>query len=134
MIFIDTGAFVARYLARDQYHAIAVPAWRKLALSSERSLTTIHVLDETLTLLARRAGNRFAADRARALFASRELEIIRSDRDDELRAIDLLQRFADQFLSFTDCLSFVVMKHSGITKVFSFDRHFRLAGFELWPE
>lgn len=133
MIFIDTGAFVARYVARDQYHSTAVNAWQELATGSRRCFTTNHVLDETLTLLARRAGNQFAADRARALFASHELTIIRTDRDDEMRAVDLLEQFHDQPFSFTDCLSFAVMKHSGISRAFTFDNHFRVAGFEVWP-
>jgi len=134
MIFIDTGAFVARYVARDQYHPKAVTAWSELAVGARRCFTTNHILDETLTLLARRAGNQFAAERARALFASHELTIIRTDRDDEMRAVDLLEQFADQPFSFTDCLSFSVMKHSGVSRAFTFDKHFRVAGFEVWPE
>ena len=134
MIFIDTGAFLARYVAHDQYHSTAVNAWGELAAGSQRCFTTNHVLDETLTLLARRAGNQFAADRARALFASRELTTIRTSRDDEMRAVDLLEQFADQPFSFTNCLSFAVMKHSGISRAFTFDKHFRVAGFEVWPE
>ena len=133
MIFIDTGAFVARHVARDQYHSTAVNAWQKLAAGDRRCFTTNHVLDETLTLLARRAGNQFAAERARALFASHELTIIRPDRDDERRAVELLEQFNDQPFSFTDCLSFAVMKHSGIPRAFTFDNHFRVAGFEVWP-
>ncbi|MCD4749556.1 MAG: PIN domain-containing protein [Thermoanaerobaculales bacterium] len=133
MIFIDTGAFVARYVARDQYHSTAVNAWQELAAGSQRCFTTNHVLDETLTLLGRRGGNQFAAERARALFASHELTIIRTDRDDELRAVGLFEQFADQPFSFTDCLSFSVMKHSGISRAFTFDNHFRVAGFEVWP-
>ncbi|RLE27855.1 MAG: VapC toxin family PIN domain ribonuclease [Acidobacteria bacterium] len=133
MIFIDTGAFVARYVARDQYHSIAVTAWGKLAAGSQRCFTTNHILDETLTLLARRAGNHFAAERARSLFTSNELTIIRTGRDDEMRAVDLLEQFADQPFSFTDCLSYAVMKHSGISMAFTFDNHFRVAGFEVWP-
>ena len=133
MIFVDTGAFVARYVARDQWHSTAVNAWQELAGGSWRCFTTNHVLDETLTLLARRAGNIFAAERARALFVSKELTIIRTDREDEMRAVDLLGQFADQSFSFTDCLSFAVMKHSGISRAFTFDNHFRVAGFEVWP-
>ena len=133
MIFIDTGPLVARYVARDQYHSTAVTAWGELAASTDRCITTHDVIDETLTLLARRVGSAFAVERARALFGSHELEIIRAGRDDEMRAVDLLEKFADQDFSFTDCISFAVMRHSGISKAFTFDHHFRVAGFEIWP-
>lgn len=134
MIFIDTGAFVARYLERDQYHGTATAAWRELERTSDRCVTTNHVIDETLTLLARWAGGGFAAGRGSALLASRELIIIRSDSTLELAAIGWMERFADQPLSFTDCLSFAVMQSSGIARAFTFDHHFRIAGFTTWPQ
>jgi predicted nucleic acid-binding protein len=45
-----------------------------------------------------------------------------------------LDKFGDQQLSFTDYLSFTLMRRNGIQVVFGFDGHFELAGFELWPE
>lgn len=91
--------------------------------------TSNHVVDETLTLLTRRAGNRFAADRADNIYASRALEILYSTRDDETEAISLLRKYSDQNVSFTDCLSFVMMKRDRLTIAFTFDHHFVRAGF-----
>ncbi len=133
MIFIDTGALLARYLARDQYHQEAVDAWRMLEGSTERCFTSNFVLDETLTLLARRASYKFAAERGRSLLTSEALRVLRPDEDDELRALEHFEKFADQQISFTDCGSFVLMKKERIRQAFSFDQHFAYAGFELWP-
>jgi len=133
LIFVDTGAFVARYLARDQYHARAVAGWNQLARRGWRCLTTSYVLDETVTLLARRAGAGFAADRARSMLGSDRLTIFRPTADDELVAIEMLEKFEDKDLSFTDCISFVTMRARGVRRAFTFDRHFREAGFILWP-
>jgi predicted nucleic acid-binding protein len=132
VIFIDTGAFLARHLARDQFHERAVEGWTQL--SGHRCVTTSHVIDETLTLLARRAGHAFAGERARAILTSRVLQIERPDLDDELAALEQFERFGDQAISFTDALSFAVMRRLRIERAFCFDRHFALAGFELWPE
>lgn len=133
MIFIDTGAFVARHLPRDQHHRAAVNGWKQLARRGWRCLTTSFVLDETVTLLARRAGARFAAERARAMLTSERLTIVRPTADDELLAIELLEKFEDKDPSFTDCVSFVAMRARGVQRAFAFDRHFREAGFALWP-
>lgn len=133
MIFIDTGAFVARYLERDQYHARAVEGWRRLQ-SHRHVVTTSHVLDEVFTLLGRRAGNAFAAERARRFLTSEALRLVRPELDDELAAVDLFESFADQGVSFTDAVSFAVMKRLSVDRAFTFDRHFALAGFEIWPE
>ncbi len=133
MIFIDTGAFVARHLPRDQHHAAATKGWDLLSKRGWRCLTTSFVLDETVTLLARRAGASFAAERARAMLTSGRLTIVRPTSDDELVALEMLEKFADKQLSFTDCLSFVLMRARGVRRAFAFDRHFREAGFVLWP-
>jgi predicted nucleic acid-binding protein len=133
MIFIDTGAFVARHLARDQYHETAAAGWKQLARRGWPCLTTSFVLDEVVTLLARRAGAGFAAERARAILTSERLTVIRPDADDELVALEILEKFEDKDLSYTDCISFVTMRARGIRRAFTFDRHFRDAGFVLWP-
>lgn len=134
MIFVDTGAFLARYLARDRYHAAAQKAWGQLPSRPWRVHTSNFVLDETFTLLARWAGYDFAAERAESLLTSTTLNILRPDSSEELDAIELFRKFADQQVSFTDCVSFALMRRNGIGRVFGFDRHFRHAGFELWPE
>lgn len=111
--------------------ADASQAWDRLQHSAERCLTTNFVIDETLTLIGRRAGNRFAGRVGRRLYRSRILEIHRPSLEDEITALGLLEKYADQGVSFTDCVSFVTMRARGIERAFGFDRHFRIAGFDL---
>jgi hypothetical protein len=133
VIFIDTGAFLARYIERDQYHDAATKHRRTLWNDRRRCFTSNFVLDETITLLARRSTYQFAAERARNLFESTSLSILRPDANDELAALELFQKYADQSVSFTDCVSFVLLAKQNLKCVFSFDRHFTVAGFEVEP-
>lgn len=133
MIFVDTGAFLARYLPRDQYHEHARAAWERLPSEPWPVYTSNFVLDETLTLLGRRASFAFAADRAESILTSTTIVILRPDAEDELEALELFRKFADQRPSFTDCVSFALMRRYEIPRAFGFDRHFLDAGFELWP-
>ena len=133
MIYIDTGAFLARYLLKDQHHRRAVAIWEKLGSNRENCVTSNFVLDETFTLLGRRAEYGFAVQRAKNIYASQALTICRPDREDEIRTLQFFSKYADQQVSFTDCISFVLMKRRKINRVFSFDRHFELAGFHLIP-
>lgn len=133
MIFIDTGAFLARHVQRDRHHEQAVRSWSELAARRRRCMTSNFVLDETLTLLGRRVSYGFAAERAAAWWASAALSIARPDERDELAAIELFRKLADQEVSFTDCISFALMKRHRVRTAFTFDRHFRAAGFELYP-
>ena len=133
MIFIDTGAFLARYLSQDQFHQKAVGFWNELDKSRESCFTSNFVLDETFTLLGRRAGYDFSVQRATNIYASRLLTILRPNQKDEIKAIELFQKFAEHQVSFTDCISFVLMRREKIKRVFAFDNHFQWAGFNLHP-
>ena len=132
MIFIDTGAFVARDLRLDQYHARALSSWERLAKASIPFFTSSYVLVETFTMLARRGGYAFAADRARSILDSSEIQIWRPSEDIDREALDLFDKYADQQISYTDCISFVLMKRHRIKQAFSYDAHFERAGFTLW--
>jgi uncharacterized protein len=133
VIFIDSGAFLARYIERDQYHDRTTDHWQTLQTDRRRCFTSSFVLDETITLLARRTTYEFAAERARNLYGSQELSILRPDADDEEAALDLFEKYADQSVSFTDCVSFALMDRHNIRAAFSFDHHFRIAGFDVEP-
>jgi predicted nucleic acid-binding protein len=133
LIFVDTGAFIGRLLATDPYHDQALSLWDQLAGRRERFITSNFVFDETFTMMARRAGYRYAAEKARRLYATPTLLILRPSEEHELVALDFFEKYADQKVSFTDCVSFALMKVHGLRRAFSFDRHFRDAGFETIP-
>jgi predicted nucleic acid-binding protein len=133
VIFIDTGAFLARYLRKDQHHYSAIAVWEKLGSNRENCITSNFVLDETFTLLGRWAGHGFAVQRAKNIYASQAFTICRPNKEDEIKALQFFSKYADPHVSFTDCISFVLMKRERINRVFSFDRHFQLAGFHLIP-
>jgi hypothetical protein len=117
MIFIDTGAFLARYLSHDQYHTQATAAWERIRGQRETCFTTNFVLNEVFTLLGpTRAGNLFAAERAHNIYASKMIRILRPDHNAELQAVEILQKFADQRISFTDCVNFAIMRQERIKK------------------
>lgn len=132
-LFVDTGALVARVLPRDQCHQASRSGWDTLANLDLKLFSSEHVLDEATTLLARQAGSAYAARWTRDHLASQEIEWLNTAKDDWQEAVRWLEKYADHKLSSTDCLSFALMRREGIATVFGFDRHFALAGFELWP-
>ena len=133
MIFVDTGAFIGRYIAKDEHHRLSTSSWSVLEKSKERLFTSNFVLDETFTLLGRRAGYAFAAARARAILSSSAIMILRPTKYDEIEAVKLFEKYADQFVSYTDCISFVLMSSNKIERAFTFDSHFGMAGFTIIP-
>jgi predicted nucleic acid-binding protein len=128
VIFIDTGAFLALHRESDQHHAEAVRFWPTL---DPPLVTSNHVLDEFATRMGRLAGFRLAADSVTHICSSPTIDVLQSTRDDEIAAILWMRKYADQAISFTDCVSFALMRRHGIRTAFTFDRHFRMAGFHV---
>jgi predicted nucleic acid-binding protein len=133
VIFVDTGAFDARYRKADDHHRESLAGWREIGLKRTSCLTTSLVVAETVTLIGRDFGGQVAAVRAAAIYGSAFITIARSGTKDELDALSLLRKYSDQRAQFVDCVSFVMMRRFNLKNVFGFDRHFELAGFELWP-
>jgi predicted nucleic acid-binding protein len=133
-VFIDTGAFVAKENPRDQHHKVAVAAWATLADLPVRWVSTEHVLAESATLLARDTSYRFAAAWTSDIIQSPEFEWLPTAPGDRAAAAKLMGKFADQTVSFVDCLSFAVLQRLRIRHAYTFDRHFSYAGFVAFPE
>lgn len=130
MIFIDTGAFIARYLTQDAHHSNALKIWEQIEKSNLRCFTSNFVLDETFTLLGRWASYPFSVEKARIIFSSTRLTILRPNEEDEIQALHYFEKYSDQKISYTDCISFVLLKNQKINQVFSFDNHFAIVGYK----
>lgn len=129
--FVDTSAFYALEDADDRHHQEAHSIQDRFRFERPMLFTTHHVLDECVTLIGARLEPRHAVRFADRLLTSRVVRIIRTDEQTEQAALHVYERLADPRLSFTDCVSFTVMRALGITTAFAFDRHFQRAGFEL---
>ena len=132
-LFLDTGSLVARELTRDQHHKKAVEGWNSIRQSSCELYCSEHVLDETTTLLSRRRSYAFASECGLNYIKSELIQWLPTTGSDLENSILFMRKYADQAVSFTDCVSFVLMKRRGIKHIFGFDRHFEAAHFQLWP-
>jgi uncharacterized protein len=131
-IFIDTGAFLAKEIAADQHHRHAVEFWNNIQKEGSLIYSSEHVLDEAATLLARRTSYAWSAEWGRDVLCAGN-HLLATDEGNLQQAFMLIKKFADQAVSFTDCISFVLMKKQGLRDVFGFDRHFASVGYRVWP-
>jgi uncharacterized protein len=135
-VFVDTSGFKAFYDPKDEYHARArrftdQVATRKILMRG--FITSDYVLDETLTLLLVGAGHPVAANFAQVIRESRVFNTIYVNEDRFSKSLELFAKSKDKEWSFTDCTCFWLMKEHGIRNVFTFDPHFRQAGFSPVP-
>ncbi len=132
-LLVDTGAWFALADTSDQHHEQAVMIYPKL-LAGYRSLTTTNlIVSETYILIRRAIGHKPAIAFLENVAASPRIIKVYSDSSLEQTAEDTLCKYRDQDFSYTDAVSFAVMDQYEITKAFSFDQHFIIAGFSLIP-
>lgn len=132
-LFVDTGAWYALADRSDQHHNEAVEIYPKLLSSYQPLKTTNLIIAETYILIRRGIGYQEAIAFLENIAASPRVVKIYSDRILEETGESILRQYQDQDFSYTDAVSFAVMKQYGITEAFSFDKHFVTAGFTLIP-
>ena len=133
-VLVDSGAWIALLSARDQHHAEADAAFRRALRERVRLVTTNLVLAEVHRLLLFRAGIRAAALALDRIAASEHVDLVFAVEADHHAARSWMTRLADQRITYTDAVSFAVMKSRKCDAVLGFDHDFAVAGFRFWPE
>jgi len=126
-IFIDTSAFYALLDRDDANNRKATKVWTNLLGTEDTLVTSNYILLEAFALMQSRLG----------------LEAVRGFQEDILPLIAIefvspevhrsgtaaLLSASGRSLSLVDCISFELMRSSGIKSVFTFDHHFKEQGF-----
>ncbi|MCX5795747.1 MAG: PIN domain-containing protein [Elusimicrobia bacterium] len=131
-IFVDTSAFIALEDRSDVLHPRAKRFYETLT-SADRLLTSNYVVDETITRLRYCVGCEAALAFADIILKSRLCSISYVDADLERAALQVMSRYKDKRLSFTDCVSMALMAELKADAVFAFDEDFAKAGFRMVP-
>jgi predicted nucleic acid-binding protein len=128
-VLLDTVGLLAVWDNSDQWHRAAHACFVELQASREELVSTTFILSECGNAAARRP-YRDAVCRLREKLESSKRLIIPTE--DDWRAAWQSYRAGEvDAAGIVDHISFVVMRRLGITKVFTNDRHFRAAGFEV---
>ena len=129
--FVDTSAFYAALDRRDTNHERANLTWRRLIEEDFVLVTSNYVLLETASLLQGRLG----IDAVRS-FQGDIVPLLQIEWVGEVShraAAEVNLTAGRQKLSLVDCVSFQVMRQSGVDVAFCFDEHFREQGFQVLP-
>ena len=130
-VFIYTSAIYALLNLKDENHRKAVNYYENLKKKNAIIITTNYIIDETYTLLMIRKGQEFAVDFIDKLRIAFNVFYVEKTDDDQ--AIEILKKYIDKNFSFTDAMSFHIMKRDKIKTAFAFDKHFIQAGFKTLP-
>ncbi len=127
--FVDTSGFYSALVARDDTHERAVRLFAAARARHASFVTTDYVLDETVTLLAARGHRHLVEPFLHSTLRSAACRVEWTDSERFAKTASFFTKHADQTWSFTDCLSFVVMKDLRLRDALTKDAHFDQAGF-----
>ncbi len=116
-------------MRKDARHASAERILRRAQADKRPLLTTDYVLDETATLLKARRAPELVEPLFERVFQSQACRIQWTDEARFAQVRSFFRRHSDQSWSFTDCLSFCVMKEFSLREALTTDSHFEQAGF-----
>ena len=128
--FVDTSAWFALVNRSDPDHERIS---KLLQENRGRLVTTNFVFDETVTICRSRLGHGTAVRVGEALLDSVVVDLIRATPGDETRAWDLFRGRQDKPYSYTDCVSFTMMRRLGVDTAIALDDDFRQEGFDARP-
>ena len=132
-VFVDTSAWVALADKDDAFHKRAASVYPSLLKDQRGLITSNLVVAETYILLLNELGHSAAMGFLERTKASPRILKIYSDQTVEGNAEEILRKYSDQTFSYTDAVSFAIMRRQSIRKAFCFDKHFTTAGFVSIP-
>jgi len=131
-VLVDTSAWIMLLNKSEQYHKDAVCLYSNLNKNS--LVVTNLIIGETYTWLRKKSGFQAAFDYLQAIKRKDELkqiETVYSDAPLEEQAVQFLEKYSDHQFSYADAVSICVMRNLKIKKIFAYDEHFIIAGFDV---
>ena len=120
-ILVDTSAYFAILDKTDKNHNKAI---NFLTNNTYPLITTNIIVIETINLVNARLGHHQAIALGKKLYDKNITTVLNITSEDEKKAWQIFQKYADKDFSLTDCSSFAVMERLKMNKVFTFDIHF----------
>ena len=127
MVFADTFYYIALLSPNDAAHRRAVEFTRDY---NELMVTTAWIVTELADGMAGVSTRQAFAHFHEAIRVDPQVSIVQPEQDCFDEGLQLYRARIDKEWSLTDCISFVVMQHQGITEALTGDHNFEQAGFK----
>jgi predicted nucleic acid-binding protein len=131
-LLVDSGAWIALRSRRDQHHAEADRLFRTALKRAIPLVTTNLIIAEAHRLTLHRAGVDAAFKALDRIGASTSVTVHFATADEHAAALGWLERLRPRAITYTDAVSFAVMKSTTCSHALAFDEDFVAAGFSLW--
>ena len=126
-VFIDTSAFVALFVEKEEFHRQVSQKYKGYRQERVTLLTSDYVLDELLTrLLFYREINLIELiRRLKDSIAQHEIAVLQIDQTLFDKSVDVFLKFSEHKISFTDATTYCLYRDFAIDEVFTLDSDFK---------
>ena len=127
---LDTGPLVSLYDPEDRRgDQVSVTLKRLQELKYPVCITMLTVAETHTRILYDVSSQR--ALRFLKAITDGSVQILEFDTRDIIGAIDIIERYSDQDITYTDAVRMSIMKRKGIQTVLSYDHHFLILNFHI---
>ncbi len=127
-IFIDTGIFIAYFLKQEASHDNVVKKYKFYTQAKAQFVTSNYILDELLTWFSSKQTRYFTEKviiHLQRIMENGELKVVFIDNVIHKKAQDILLKFLEHKISFTDATSYVLYKDFALDEIFTLDSDFK---------
>lgn len=127
-VFIDTGAFIAYFIKQDQYHEDTVSKYKLYRQQKATFITSDYILDELFTWFNAKQPKGlvekliYSLDR---MEKTGEIKVLSIDHANFRKAKEILIKFSEHKISFTDATTYTLYKDFALDEVFTLDDDFK---------
>ncbi len=127
-VLIDTGAFIAYFIKQEKFHDDTVSKYKFYRQQKAILLTSDYILDELLTWFSAKQTKQILERLVVAIqkmVEAEELKVLSVDKTVFRKAQDILIKFSEHKISFTDATTFCLYRDLALDEVFTLDDDFK---------
>lgn len=127
-VFTDTSALLSLFIKSEFDHELVVEKFDQYKKERDQLFVSDYILAETFTQLSYRFGShalKFGVETINSSLGSGELVMLTVHAIIFARAKEMIIKYADQKLSFTDCTSYILFKELNLDEIFTLDTDFK---------
>ena len=133
-IFIDTSAFIAYFIKQEIFHRAIVGRYNFYRQQNASFLTSNFVLNELLTWFAYHQNKsvlRKLIDSWLKIELTGEIKVLEVDKVTAKTACQVMLKFSDHKISFTDAATYILCKDLSVDEVLTLDDDFKKIGLNV---
>ena len=130
-IFVDTAALIALGNKKDAFHSLARQRQQELVKNQTRFISSDFVIAEFCNAFSRVKFRATAVQMVNGIYQSKAWTVIAINEDLMTKSLALFTQMQDKEWGLVDCSSIILARENQLDKIFTADKHFEQAGFEI---